>query len=95
MSASGRELLPHIIGELDAVDRLRTAAGEQHRISRMVRLGLGTVNAATVPLLIPVIRDFRATHPLTQVDTAALDARGLSGPTTTTGRSPVTPRGSC
>ena len=66
MSASGRELLPHIIGVLDAVDRLRAAAGEQHRISRMVRLG--TVNAATVPLLIPVIRDFRATHPLTQVE---------------------------
>lgn len=66
MSASGRELLPHVIGVLDAVDRLRAAAGEQHRISRTVRLG--TVNAATVPLLIPVIRDFRATHPLTQVE---------------------------
>ncbi|QYX82390.1 LysR family transcriptional regulator [Streptomyces akebiae] len=66
MSASGRELLPHIIGVLDAVDRLRAAAGEQHRISRTVRLG--TVNAATVPLLIPVIRDFRAAHPLTRVE---------------------------
>ncbi|MEI5525422.1 LysR family transcriptional regulator [Streptomyces brasiliscabiei] len=66
MSASGRELLPHITGVLDAVDRLRATAGEQHRISRTVRLG--TVNAATVPLLIPVIRDFRAGHPLTQVE---------------------------
>lgn len=66
MSASGRELLPHVVGVLDAVDRLRAAAGEQHRISRTVRLG--TVYAATVPLLIPVIRDFRATHPLTQVE---------------------------
>ncbi|MFF3849138.1 LysR family transcriptional regulator [Streptomyces sp. NPDC002328] len=66
MSASGRELLPHIIGVLDAVDRLRAAAGEQHRISRMVRVG--TVNAATVPLLIPAVRDFRAAHPLTQVE---------------------------
>ncbi|MFF4833819.1 LysR family transcriptional regulator [Streptomyces sp. NPDC001315] len=66
MSASGRELLPHIVNVLDAVDRLRAAAGEQHRISRMVRLG--TVNAATVPLLIPVVRDFRGTHPLTQVE---------------------------
>ncbi|MFF3906184.1 LysR family transcriptional regulator [Streptomyces sp. NPDC001848] len=66
MSAEGQELLPHIIDVLDAVDRLRTAAGEQHRISRMVRLG--TVNAATVPLVIPVMREFRATHPLTQVE---------------------------
>ncbi|WP_208117225.1 LysR family transcriptional regulator [Streptomyces sp. NBC_00582] len=66
MSASGRELLPHIIGVLDAVDRLRAAAGEQHRIRRMVRVG--TVNAATVPLLLPVLRAFRAAHALTQVE---------------------------
>ncbi|MFC4500979.1 MULTISPECIES: LysR family transcriptional regulator [Streptomyces] len=66
MSASGRELLPHIIGVLEAVDRLRASAGEQHRISRTVRVG--TVNAATVPLLIPVLREFRATHPVTQVE---------------------------
>ncbi|MCX5059778.1 LysR family transcriptional regulator [Streptomyces sp. NBC_00201] len=69
MSAEGRELLPHIVNVLDAVDRLRSAAGEQHRISRMVRVG--TVNAATVPLLIPVVREFRATHPLTQVEVVA------------------------
>ncbi|WP_405876001.1 MULTISPECIES: LysR family transcriptional regulator [unclassified Streptomyces] len=69
MSAEGRELLPHIVNVLDAVDRLRSAAGEQHRISRMVRVG--TVNAATVPLLIPVVRDFRAAHPLTQVEVVA------------------------
>lgn len=66
MSAEGRELLPHIVNVLDAVDRLRAAAGEQHRISRMVRVG--TVNAATVPLLIPAVRDFRASHPHTQVE---------------------------
>ncbi|MDX3572310.1 LysR family transcriptional regulator [Streptomyces sp. ID05-47C] len=69
MSASGRELLPHIVGVLDAVDRLRAAAGERHRISRMVRVG--TVNAATVPLLIPVVREFRAAHPVTQVEVVA------------------------
>ncbi|GAA2472908.1 LysR family transcriptional regulator [Streptomyces longisporus] len=66
MSAEGRELLPHIIDVLDAVDRLRSAAGEQHRISRMVRVG--TVNAATVPLLIPAVQAFRAAHPMTQVE---------------------------
>ncbi|MEU2925870.1 LysR family transcriptional regulator [Streptomyces sp. NPDC007251] len=69
MSAEGRELLPHIVGVLEAVDRLRAAAGEQHRISRMVRVG--TVNAATVPLLIPVVRAFRAAHPVTQVEVVA------------------------
>ncbi|MFF7051261.1 LysR family transcriptional regulator [Streptomyces griseorubiginosus] len=66
MSVEGRELLPHIVGVLEAVDRLRAAAGEQHRISRMVRVG--TVNAATVPLLIPAVEDFRAAHPVTQVE---------------------------
>ncbi|GAA2449145.1 LysR substrate-binding domain-containing protein [Streptomyces glaucus] len=69
MSAAGRELLPHIVDVLDAVDRLRAAAGEQHRISRMVRVG--TVNAATVPLLIPAVREFRVAHPLTQVEVVA------------------------
>ncbi|MER5791147.1 LysR family transcriptional regulator [Streptomyces sp. NPDC001980] len=66
MSAAGQELMPHIAQVLEAVDRLRVAAGEQHRISRMVRVG--TVNAATVPLLIPVLREFGATHPVTQVE---------------------------
>ncbi|MFI5685159.1 LysR family transcriptional regulator [Streptomyces sp. NPDC051636] len=80
MSAEGRELLPHIVGVLEAVDRLRSAAGEQHRVSRMVRVG--TVNAATVPLLIPVVRDFRAAHPVTQVEVVGAQQaeihRGLS-----------------
>ncbi|MFJ6725160.1 LysR family transcriptional regulator [Streptomyces sp. NPDC091281] len=66
MSASGRELLPHIASVLEAVDRLRAAAGEQHRISRTVRVG--TVNAATVPLLLPAVREFREARPVTQVE---------------------------
>lgn len=66
ISDEGRELLPHIMSVLDAVDRLRGAAGDQHRISRMVRLG--TVNTATVPLVIPTVREFRAAHPVTQVE---------------------------
>ncbi|MFI9227322.1 LysR family transcriptional regulator [Streptomyces rimosus] len=74
ISDEGRELLPHIAGVLDAVDRLRRAADDQHQVSRMVRLG--TVNAATVPLLVPAVREFRAVHPLTQVEvvTAQQDA---------------------
>ncbi|WP_329454491.1 LysR family transcriptional regulator [Streptomyces sp. NBC_01497] len=69
ISDAGRELLPHIVGVLDAVDRLRGAADEQHLSSRAVRLG--TVNAATVPLLVPTIRAFRAAHPATRIEVVA------------------------
>lgn len=66
ISDEGRELLPHIISVLESADRLRRAADDQHHASRMVRLG--TVNAATVPLLIPTVREFRETHTQTQVE---------------------------
>jgi DNA-binding transcriptional LysR family regulator len=66
VSDSGRDLLPHILTVLDSVDRLRQAAGEQHRSIRVVRVG--TVNTATVTLLTPAIREFRDTHPSTQVE---------------------------
>jgi DNA-binding transcriptional LysR family regulator len=66
MSDSGRELFPYILTLLDSFDRLRHAAGEQHRSVRLVRLG--TVSAATAPLLAPTIRQFRQSHPLTQVE---------------------------
>ncbi|MEV7196871.1 LysR family transcriptional regulator [Streptomyces sp. NPDC093510] len=69
ISHEGRELLPHIAAVLDAVDRLRQAADEQHHINRALRLG--TVNAATVTLLTPAIREFRTTHPSTQVEVIA------------------------
>ncbi|MET9384415.1 LysR family transcriptional regulator [Streptomyces sp. NPDC002928] len=65
-SDAGRELLPHVAAVLEAVDRLRQAADHQHQVSRMVRLG--TVHAATVPLLVPTVRDFREAHPQTQVE---------------------------
>jgi DNA-binding transcriptional LysR family regulator len=66
VSAEGRELLPHIIGVIDAVDRLRQMAHERHQVRRMVRLG--TVNAGTVPLLTSAVVQFREAHPLTQVE---------------------------
>ncbi|MFI8943134.1 LysR family transcriptional regulator [Streptomyces syringium] len=69
ISEGGRELLPHIAGVLEAVDRLREAADEQHHISRTLRLG--TVNAATVTLLAPAIREFGVAHPSTQVEVVA------------------------
>lgn len=66
ISDAGRELLPDILRVLEAADRLRRAADDQHRSSRVVRLG--TVNAATVPLVTPAIRAFRSAHPQTQVE---------------------------
>lgn len=66
VSDEGRELLPHVLSVIEAVDRLRTAAAEELHISRMVRVG--TVNAATVPLLTTAIQRFRAMHPSTQVE---------------------------
>jgi DNA-binding transcriptional LysR family regulator len=65
-SYAGRELFPHVLTVLDSVDRLRQAAGEQHRSIRMIRVG--TVSTATVPLLTPAIRQFRETHRTTQVE---------------------------
>jgi DNA-binding transcriptional LysR family regulator len=66
VSAEGRELLPHLLEVIEAAQRLRSAADEQHESSRTVRLG--TVSAATSPLLTATIRAFRDTHPTTQVD---------------------------
>jgi DNA-binding transcriptional LysR family regulator len=66
MSDSGRDLFPYLLTVLDAFDRLRQAADGQHRSVRVVRVG--TVNAATVPLLAPAIRQFRQAHPSTQVE---------------------------
>jgi DNA-binding transcriptional LysR family regulator len=66
ISRDGRELLPHIMNVLEAVDRLRRASDEQHQSNRMVRIG--TVNAATVTLLAPAVQSFRRAHPRTQVE---------------------------
>ncbi|MFC0042330.1 LysR family transcriptional regulator [Actinomadura rayongensis] len=66
ISAEGRELLPWITEVIDAVQRLRSAADDQSRTRQMIRVG--TVNAATVPLVTPVMDAFRAAHPETQVE---------------------------
>src|ERR1700733_11084284 len=63
VSHAGRDLLPRILTVLDSVDRLRQAAGELHDNIRV-----GTVNAATVPLVAPAIREFRESHLDTQVE---------------------------
>jgi DNA-binding transcriptional LysR family regulator len=66
ISAAGQEMLPHIETVLEAVDRLRSAAGSYHRAGRTIRVG--TVNAATVPLLVPTVSQFRELHPQTPVE---------------------------
>lgn len=66
ISDRGRELLPHILEVIEAVDRLRYTANDQHHNSRVVRVA--TVTAATAPLLTPTIREFSAAHPSTQIE---------------------------
>ncbi len=75
ISAAGRELLPHILETIEAVDRLRGAADDQHRNSRVVRVG--TVTAATAPLLTPTIRDYSLSHPSTQIEIVTAQQRGI------------------
>lgn len=66
VSTRAQELYPRLLAVLDAVDELRRAVDDQLRTTRMVRVG--TVNAATVTLVTPTIREFRETHPSTQVE---------------------------
>ena len=66
ISRHGRELLQHMVEVLEAVDRLRRAAGDQKTTTRLVRLG--TVNAATSTLLVPAVSAFNSTHPGTTVE---------------------------
>ena len=66
VSRAGHALLPHIEAAIDAAELLREAADNQHLSSRMIRLG--TVNAATVPVLTPTIAAFRARYLSTQVE---------------------------
>jgi DNA-binding transcriptional LysR family regulator len=75
LSAEGRELLPHLLDVIEAAKRLRSAADEQHESSRTVRLG--TVSAATSPLLTATIRAFRDTHPVTQIDVVLVQQQRL------------------
>ena len=66
ISRQGIELLQHMLEVLEAVDRLRRAAGDQHIASRTVRLA--TVNAATSTLLVPAVRAFEELTPGTAVE---------------------------
>ncbi|WGL51799.1 LysR family transcriptional regulator [Nocardioides sp. BP30] len=66
ISRAGRDLLPRIEEVLQAVDALRTAAGDQRTAARAVRLG--TVNTATSQLLFPSLRSLQQSHPEATVE---------------------------
>jgi DNA-binding transcriptional LysR family regulator len=75
VSDQGRDLLPYVLDVIEAADRLREAAGDQRVSGRVVRLG--TVTAATVPLLTPTIRAFRETHDAVQVEVVTAQQEGI------------------
>ncbi len=66
ISRQGQGLLPYMTQVLDAVDRLREAAGDQTLVSRNLRIG--TVNAANSAVLVPAVQDFRREHAGTGVE---------------------------
>ena len=66
ISRQGQDLLPYMTQVLDAVDRLRQAAGDQSLVSRNLRIG--TVNAANSTLLVPAVQDFRQRQGSTGVE---------------------------
>ena len=66
ISRQGQGLLPYMTQVLDAVDRLRQAAGDQSLVSRMLRIG--TVNAGNSTVLVPAVQDFRREHGATGVE---------------------------
>lgn len=54
ISRQGLDLLPRMLGVLDAAEDVRTAAGRQARQDRHIRIG--TVNAGTSSVLVPALR---------------------------------------
>ena len=60
ISRQGLDLLQNMTEVLEAVDRLRQAAGQQSARRRDLRIG--TVNTASSSLLAPALRDLHARH---------------------------------
>ena len=66
ISRQGQDLLPYMTQVLEAVDRLRQAAGDQPLVPRNLRVG--TVNAASSALLVPAVQEVRRSSGGTGVD---------------------------
>lgn len=75
ISEQGRELLPHLLSVIEAADHLRQAANDQHENARLVRLG--TVSAATSPVLTATVRRFGETHTTTRVEVVLVQQQRL------------------
>jgi DNA-binding transcriptional LysR family regulator len=58
ISREGRDLLRPMVEVLEAVDRLKRAAGDRRATGRVIRIG--TVNAGTARLLLPAVQHVRA-----------------------------------
>src|SRR6202012_1924121 len=71
----GRDLLPHMLAVIEAADTLKRAADESRALSRTVRVG--TVTAATVPLLPPTSHASRDSHPTTLVEILTAQQTGI------------------
>lgn len=70
ISREGRELLRSMEDVLDAVDRLKSLAGDQTVLARAIRVG--TVNAGTVRVLLPAVRRHRESVPGATVEVRSL-----------------------
>lgn len=66
ISATGRDLLQPMVDVLEAVTRLRSAAGDRLTVGRTIRIG--TVNAGTAALLLPAIAKFQKAVPGASVE---------------------------
>lgn len=66
ISLAGRELLQPIMEVLESVNRLRSAAGDQLTVRRVLRVG--TVNAGTASLVLPAVRSLQQRHPGSTVE---------------------------
>lgn len=75
ISAAGRDLLPHMLDAIEAAGRMRRIAAEGGAEAGMVRVG--TVTAATAPLLTPTIGAFGDRHPGTQVEVVTSQQEGI------------------
>lgn len=75
ISREGRDLLQHMTAVLEAVDRLKVAAGDRGSDVRQVRVG--TVNAATTTLLVPAVTDVQASHPHTGLEVLTLQQQEI------------------
>jgi DNA-binding transcriptional LysR family regulator len=75
INRSGRELLTHMTEVLDAVDRLKAAAGDQNGVFRTVRVG--TVSTGTASVVAPAVLAFQDGHLATTVEVVDLTHRGV------------------